>query len=221
MKKPISISFSKWSIDDVVEKLGIEVDYFSTGMEYLTNYEGKPSDDEQKVLDELRLDFLQNANSWNEKELEIFFLAQLIGLVNYKEIGDGVKTFAERNVTAIVGEYELTGDVDWLISKGFGKPKAPYFCIKEFKKAKNSSNDPEGQLAAAMVAAQMLNNNQKPVYGAYLLGKDWTFCVLNDKKLVQSPTYLASDAQGLTNIFMIMKNLKSIIKKDLEKDKVK
>jgi hypothetical protein len=38
---------------------------------------------------------------------------------------------------------------------------------------------------------------------------------------VQSPTYLASDAQGLTNIFMIMKNLKSIIKKDLEKDKVK
>ncbi len=95
----------------------------------------------------------------------------------------------------------MHGEVDWLISKGFGRPKHPYFCIKKFKKVKNSSNDPEGQLVAAMVAAQALNNDEKPMYGAYLLGRDWTFCILNEKNLVQSPPYSAATQKGLTGYF--------------------
>ncbi len=219
MAAKTAISFSKWTIDDVVDNLGIEVSYMSEGMEYLLEYDDKPTDEETKVLDDLHLSFVKNANSWNEKELEIFFLARLIGLVGYDQIGNGVKPFAERIISAIVGDFELHGEVDWLVSKGFGRPKHPYFCIKEFKKVKNSSNDPEGQLAAAMLAAQALNNNGKPMYGAYLLGRDWTFCMLNDKKMVQSPPYLAANRQHLTSIFMIMKNLKNIIIKEVEQVK--
>ena len=180
-------------------------------MEYWLHYSEIPSKEEKKVIEQLHLSFVQNANIWNKKELKAFFLGQLIGLVAYEKIGNSIKLFAERELRATVGGFEISGEVDWLISKGFGRPKQPYFCIKEFKKVKNSSNDPEGQLAAAMIAAQTLNNNEQTMYGAYLLGRDWTFCILNGKKFVQSPPYSAAIQQGLTDIFMIMKNLKKII----------
>ena len=214
--KEKSISFSKWTIDDVVENLGIEVSYLSEGMEYWLHYSEKPSEEEKKVIEQSHLSFVQNVNFWNKRELKAFFLGRLISLVAYEQIGNNIKLFAERELRATVRGFEISGEVDWLISKGFGRPKQPYFCIKEFKKVKNSSNDPEGQLAAAMIAAQALNNNEQTMYGAYLLGRDWTFCTLNGKKFIQSPPYSAATQQGLTDIFMIMKNLKNIIIKEIK-----
>jgi hypothetical protein len=208
MKKQ-SISFSKWTIDDVVENLGIEVSYLSEGMEYWLEYKDKPTEVELEIIKRLSLQLRTEGSSWNEAELVTFFISPLLLLVNYNSIG--VKTYVEREIRATLNGIELSGVVDWIVSKGKGRPKAPYFCIKEFKKIKNTSNDPEGQLAAAMAAAQSLNNDERPVYGAYLLGREWIFCILKENKLTQSQSYLATDEKGLIDIFMIMKSLKNII----------
>jgi hypothetical protein len=208
-----NISFSKWTIDDVVENLGIEVSYMSEGMEYWLDYTEKPTQMEIETLKRLSLQLRTEGNSWNESELEIFFLSPLLLMVNYNSIG--VKTYVEREIKAVVNNIELSGVVDWIVSRGKGRPQVPYFCIKEFKKVKNSSNDPEGQLAAAMVAAQALNNNENTIYGAYLLGREWIFCTLKGKNFVQSQSYLGTEEQGLIDIFMIMKNLKNIILKQV------
>jgi hypothetical protein len=208
MKKQ-SISFSRWTIDDVMDSLGLEVSYSSEGMEYWLEYTDIPTTQEIEVIKNLSYDLRHQGNLWNESELEIFFLSPLLLMVNYNSVG--VKTFVEREISAEVNGIALSGVVDWIVSVGKGKPKAPFFCIKEFKKIKNSSNDPEGQLAATMLAAQALNKNGKPIYGAYLLGREWIFCILQGNKMVQSQSYLATDEKGLTDIFMIMKNLKKII----------
>ncbi len=182
-------------------------------MEYWLDYKDKPTKQEIEVLKRLSLQLRIEGNSWNESELEIFFLSPLLLMVNYNSIG--VKTYVEREIKAVVNNIELSGVVDWIVSRGKGRPQTPYFCIKEFKKVKNSSNDPEGQLAAAMVAAQALNNDHNPIFGAYLLGREWIFCILKDKKITQSQSYLATEEQGLIDIFMIMKNLKNIIAKQV------
>ena len=90
-----------------------------------------------------------------------------------------------------------------------------FFCLKKFKKAKNSSNDPEGQLAAAMLVAQVLNGNKKIIYGAYVLGREWIFTILDERKMIQSLPLLTTDLDDLKQILSVLKNLKDIIAKDV------
>jgi hypothetical protein len=209
-------SFSKWSIDDVVETFNVEIDYFGTGMDFWLNTEGVPiSTEEDKVLTKLHRRLAKNIGVWNEFELEMHFIGLLLDLVDFQD--DEIKSFIEREISATVDGILISGEVDWIISKGFGKPKAPFFCLKEFKKAKNSSNDPEGQLAVAMLAAQTLNNNEKPLYGAYVIGDAWKFVILKGRKLTQSYPISVADPKEIRSVFCILKKLKEIIKNDLAK----
>ena len=88
---------------------------------------------------------------------------------------------------------------------------------KEFKKAKSSSNDPEGQLAAGMLAAQELNRSyyieNQPVYGAYIMGREWIFMKLEERNLIQSLPFLLTNEAMLFEMFRALKQLKIIILK--------
>jgi len=55
---------------------------------------------------------------------------------------------------------------------GFTTPETPYFFMQEFKKSKGDKQDPEGQMLAARIAAQHLNQNGKTLYGSYVIGRD-------------------------------------------------
>lgn len=212
---PKSKSFSQWSIEDAVEEFGLTVDYTGKGIEYWIDNHETVSKDEADKLALLRAELINHVTLWNELELEIFFISPLLAMVNLKEVG--VQSFIEREIKAVIDDWQVGGEVDWIVAKGFGKPKAPFFCLKEFKKAKNSSNDPEGQLVVSMLAAQELNkklypNSDFPVYGAYLLGRDWTFCVLKDRHFIQSLPLFPTDENSLKKILTILKELKNIIK---------
>ena len=212
-EKEKSINFKSLSIDDVVETFGLEVDYTGIGLEFWLDAPQNVTDLEAQTLENLRTILVSNIANWNEFELEVFFISPVIGMVNFYEVK--VKPFIERAIAAKVDGIAMHGEVDWIISKGFGRPKAPFFCLKEFKKAKNSSNDPEGQLAAAMLVAQVLNNNEKPIYGAYVLGREWIFTVLEGRKMIQSLPFLTTDLEDLKGILRVLKNLKEIIKKEV------
>jgi hypothetical protein len=211
-EKEKSRKFSSISIDDMVETFGLEVDYTGVGLEYWLDAPQEISDIEAKNLENLRKILVSNIANWNEFELEVLFISPLLNIINFYEAN--VKPFIERTISGEVDGIAMHGEVDWIISKGFGRPKAPFFCLKEFKKAKNSSNDPEGQLAAAMLVAQVLNGNNKIIYGAYVLGREWIFTTLNGRKMIQSLPFLTTDKDDLQQIFKVLKNLKAIIAKE-------
>jgi len=82
--------------------------------------------------------------------------------------------------------------------------------LHEYKKEKGVDNDPLGQLLIAMMTAQALNKEDKPIYGAYVFGRNWFFLTLIDKKYCISNEYVATRTD-IFDILKVMKNLKAII----------
>ena len=104
----------------------------------------------------------------------------------------------------------VSGEVDLMVAGGAFEPKAPYFCLHEYKKEKGVDNDPLGQLLIAMMTAQAINKEELPVYGAYIFGRNWFFLTLIDKQYCISNEYVATRSD-IFDILKIMKKLKIII----------
>jgi hypothetical protein len=83
--------------------------------------------------------------------------------------------------------------------------------LKEFKRRKKGANDPEGQMLAAMLIAQYKNQDNKPVYGAWLTGTIWEFAVLEGKTLHASLTFDSTKPKDLLQIVFILRKLKELI----------
>jgi len=60
------------------------------------------------------------------------------------------------------------------------------------------------------LVAQELNKNQHPIYGCYILGRDWFFMVLQGRQYAISEVYAATK-EDIFDIFRILKGLKAII----------
>jgi hypothetical protein len=63
-----------------------------------------------------------------------------------------------------------------------------------------------------MLVGQVINQNRHPMYGCYVLGRDWYFMTLTDNKFCISRGYDAT-TENLHELFCILKALKAIIKK--------
>ena len=210
----ISKSFSQWAIEDVKEIFQLSMVQEGEGMEEILHNAIELTEAEKAELSYRRKMLVQKVGVWNEIELEIFFLAPVLGLLKMEETN--IESFIEKPYGAIVDNYLLSGEMDWVLANGYGKPKAPFFSIKEFKKAKGSSNDPEGQLAAGMLAAQALNQalypvNTPPIYGAYIMGREWIFAKLQGRTFIQSPAFLLTNEAMLQAMFCCLKQLKTVI----------
>ena len=105
---------------------------------------------------------------------------------------------------------KLAGEVDFVVANGLRVPEQPYFFIHEHKKDANSDGDPLGQVMIAMVAAQMLNQGEHPIYGAYIVGRYWNFVVLDGKEYAVSPGYDATKNE-ISDIFCILMKTKALI----------
>ena len=73
--------------------------------------------------------------------------------------------------------FILNGITDFVISKGLFYSEKPYFFIQEFKRAEDYSN-PRPQLLAELISAVELNS-WKTIKGAYIIGENWNFVILN------------------------------------------
>jgi len=165
---------------------------------------------ETKVLEKLRTLLEKHYQDWNEEELKLNFIAPLLTLIDYYENDYEYQPFAERTLKAEIGEWELSGTVDWVLAKGKQKPKKPFFFIQEYKRTKMGDSDPLGQLLIAMLVAQKNNEASFPILGTYIIGKDWYFVLLNDKKYTVSKPYQAlakEDLMGIVAMLFEVKNL--------------
>ena len=115
--------------------------------------------------------------------------------------------FLERPLALILGNYQLSGKVDGMIATGFRSPKKPYFCMAEYKRATDPNGDPQGQALIAMLVAQHLNDNQKPIFGCYIIGRSRYFMALVEKEYAISNVYVCTD-NGIFSIFRILKGLR-------------
>jgi hypothetical protein len=57
-----------------------------------------------------------------------------------------------------------------------------------------------------MLVAQQLNNNDSPIYGCYVIGRDWYFMVLENTQYSISRDY-SCVTQEVFEIYKILKNL--------------
>lgn len=172
------------------------------------------SEVEQTVLLDLRETLLDRIEDWNEQELIIKCIAPMLALVNFDT--ESFSSFAERPLAAESGEFQLSGVVDVMIASGRQIPRSPYFCLHEYKKEAGTDSDPGGQALAAMYSAQILNHEQFPIYGAYVLGRNWFFIVLEHTTYSISNEYAASK-DDIFEIAKILKSLKQRIQQQISR----
>jgi hypothetical protein len=153
----------------------------------------------------LRELLIDRMDDWNEQELALYFIGPLFTFVNFSS--DKFNAFAGRTLTGVVAGIKMSGKPDGMIASGKREPEIPYFCFQEYKKEKDAEGDPAAQALAAMLVAQELNADQRPIYGGYVRGRNWFFMVLQGKQYCLSENYSATKEE-IFDIFRILKVLK-------------
>ena len=176
--------------------------------------------EEMLRLQKLHKKTLQSGDGWNEEELKMKFISLIFDLVDI-EVDGLIVSFYERTMTAVVSNLKINVICDCLLASpaGIATPRMPYFFLQEApsqpspkgKENKNDSNDPEAQMLAAMLVAQHLNADEKPIYGAWLVGSIWNFTVLYEGKYYVSRKFDAGNMNDLIQIVFILRKLKTLI----------
>ena len=145
-----------------------------------------------------------------EEDLKANFIIPLINKVDFFMIEDEIRNFYDAPLTYKTDKFIFSGATDFVISSGIKRAKKPYFFIQEFKKAKKPT-DPEPQLLAEMISAVELNKT-KSIRGAFIIGKDWYFVIL-EKLGKDKYQYFISEAFNsikLDELKGIYRNLKFV-----------
>jgi hypothetical protein len=181
---------------------------------------------EQERLDHLIHKLELYARSWNEEELKLKFIGQIIELVNFDNYELEITAFSERPLSVTVNSTTIKGVVDFWVASGQFEPHQPYFFIHEYKREQDNSGDAAGQLLAALYVAQTFNgmprpmslfdtepkNYQKiPIYGIFVIGRIWSFVRLIDHEYFISKAYDSGDMDDLQFIFKMLKAQRNMI----------
>jgi hypothetical protein len=166
---------------------------------------------EQELFDSILEDAIKNIRAWHEEELKMQFIAFVLRLGHLRNNGHYTLYF-ERTVSATVKGHFLKAKTDFMLAKGIlDKPQKPYFHFQEWKPQKNPTGDSMAQLLEAMLIAQELNNNTKPIYGCEVVGKAWVFVVLEGDKYCVSETYDCTQKTDLLQIVAVLRHFKHIL----------
>jgi len=172
MKKRLSFSTVKFDeLNEVVHLKPItKHNEFNEWFHYGYTIDEPETNFLNKLID-LHAPFL---GSYSEEELKVKYITPILNKVNF--MAEGIRDWYERPLKAVINGVEIGGYVDFMVAKGIKEPKHPYFFIQEFKKSK-SQIDPEDQLLAELLVAMTLNQ-VTIMRGAYIMGKAWSFVIL-------------------------------------------
>ncbi len=207
----ITKSFKEWDSEEVEKTFAITRLWKDMPeLEELLKIEIEKNIDSDDVI-ELRDMLYVNADAWNEDELKMFFIAPLLNMVKFYH-QPYYKAFTQRTMRIQTETVDCRGDVEFLVATGRKNPEKPFFFLHEYKQEEQRTNDALGQILIAMVAAQLQNEEQIPLYGCYVLGRFWFFLVLSGKQYSVSNAYNATD-EDLPKIIAILKKVKSKLEK--------
>lgn len=165
---------------------------------------------ERQQIEKVRKRILQFADYWNEDELKLQAISIILDIVDY-QIAD-YNIFSQRYLSSKINDIEIGGRVDFMLAKGRQKPITPYFFIHEYKQERKGTSDPKGQLLAELAVAQVCNDYKFPMYGCYIVGRNWFFMILKDKEYAVSNAFNASD-EDIYKIIAILRKIKDYILK--------
>jgi hypothetical protein len=209
----IKSNFREWTSDKIDETFGTYQVFESQLLDSWLSFQCEIEDSDKKTIAKLQKPLIKGSIGWNEFELENKFISPIFMLAELD--GDNFGYFLERELKGIIDDYELSGKVDGMIAMGVRSPKKPYFCLNEYKRQTDPDGEPQGQALIAMLIAQQENTVEMPIYGCYIIGRDWFFMVLEGKKYAVSKTFKADDEE-VYEILRILKGLREIVMNHLK-----
>lgn len=206
--------FEEWLRQEVETEFGLnrvfEADYLHDFIADLPTL----TPEEHQQAEALRKKLAFFADSWNEDDLKINFIGQILQIIDFQELKYRIfyNVFLK---TTLKGE-EIAGRVDGVLAKGSQLPSKPLFFLQEYKPEKSQNSDPLGQLLIAMLAAQTMNEDENELLvGCYIMGRNWFFVLLNGKEYGVSPAFVASQSDVFTIVALLKKIKKWYVEKYL------
>ena len=213
----ITKAFRDWKFEEVELTFGIEQTYDHPLLTDWLSVKEMPNEEDSRMLEKLRFKLARSINTYNEEELKMAFIAPFLYLIPFERTG--LRFFADRPFSFEYGQDETgtpliaAGRIDWLLAEGRQDPREPRVFLHEYKREVEATGDPLGQLLIAMVGAQRGNaqrgNVQRqnteafPLYGCYVLGRNWFFVILEDQQYAVSRAYDATQ-EGIYGIYSAM-----------------
>ncbi len=213
MAKPkTNKSFKSWTYEEVNDTFGLKRVFEHQFLDQLATYTLPAMHEKHKQIEKLRRLALEYIETWNEDEYKFFFISPFMQLVEF--VSPHYKAFTQRSLSVQYDNNTKTteGNVEFMLAKGLQTPKKPHFFLHEYKPEKQKDNDPLGQLLIAMVAAQRTNEDNQPIYGVYLNGRNWFFVLLEESQYAVSNPYVAT-ANDIFDLFAVLLFLKDEMEK--------
>jgi hypothetical protein len=166
---------------------------------------------EQANFDKKFKEVVMNIAGWSEEDLKMKFITYILelGLLNDE---NGIIGYFDKIISATVEGIFLKVKSDFMMAKGIlNVHENPYFHFQEYKPYKNPSGDSMAQLLEAFLIAQETNKNNKPLYGIDIMGKQWTFVLMEGKDYCTSPTFICTEKDDLLKIIAILRKFKHIL----------
>jgi hypothetical protein len=202
-------SFKDWEAEEVELTFGINRLHSMPFIDHLKSIKLPENHPNKAILEDYRLEAFDLVDSWNEDEYKFMFISPFFKLVNLKSVN--YKVFTQRPMSVKYDNDQKTSDglVEFMLAKGRQIPRKPHFFLHEYKPEKRRDNDPLGQLLIAMVAAQKLNLDDKPIYGIYVNGRNWFFVALEANQYAVSNPYVITtdDIFDLYAVLLYFKQL--------------
>lgn len=198
------INFENCETQDLEILFGLTQDWQNSTLDEWLKASLVFTDYEKYAIEKVRERILHAVDFWNEDELKMQAIAPILSIVDYSDSRYSI--FSQRSLKAAFEDIVLLGKVDFMLATGRQKPIQPYFFIHEYKQERKGDADPKGQLLAELLAAQALNTSSFPLYGCYVVGRNWFFMVLEGKKYAVSDAFISSQ----TDIYQIITILRQV-----------
>ena len=202
-----TLNFSECTLGLLENKFGLIPMRTSNTLTEWLNTTWQLQTEDKVVVPRLSMLLSDNAEHWNEIDLSMHFIGPMFSWVNFTE-RLRFNLFGQSTLTSVVDGIQLTGRVDEMIATGFRIPKAPFFAFSEYKRQTDPNGDPAGQALAAMLAGQSLNEDGKPIYGCFVIGKIWNFMVLEGRHYALSHAFDGTQTEDAFQILRILFQLK-------------
>ncbi len=210
LKKKKSLNFQAATLKKLMEVVNIKHAYEEDKFNEWFLYKYEVQEEEELFLKKLIERNRSLLSSYNEQTLTTKFIAPVLNKVKFDN--EHVKDWYEYGITCKLNGWILSGQPDFFVATGIEEPEVPYFFLQEYKREVKSSGFPNYQVLTAMLAALTLNKT-RIIRGGYIVGKLWTFIILEklengDYEYFVSKGFDCLDYENLKQIYINLQAVK-------------
>ncbi|TAE03304.1 MAG: hypothetical protein EAZ97_01660, partial [Bacteroidetes bacterium] len=155
---------------------------------------------EQGIFEKAFEKVVLGIKGWSEEDLKMKFISDILNL-GWLTKDDKAISYFDKTISATVEGIKLTVKSDFMLAEGILNIHGePYFHFQEYKPNKNPKGDSMAQLIEAFLIGQTKNKRPIPLYGVEIVGKQWTFVIMEGKEYCSSESFDATKRNDLLKI---------------------